>query len=90
MMGDDDDDDDHHHHDHHDHFHDHGSHVFIYRHLHVERPPTLHFKNKQPFRNSGTEQSQGCTEPVKAREGCEDKNLFVLRHEVHLILLGSY
>jgi hypothetical protein len=35
----------------------HGSHV----HLHIESPPTWHFRNTQPFRNSGAEQRQGCT-----------------------------
>jgi len=36
---------------------DHGSHI----HLHIESPPTRHFKSTQPFRNSGAEQRQGCT-----------------------------
>ena len=30
--------------------------------LHIESPPTWHFKNTQPFRNSGAEQRQGCTD----------------------------
>ena len=39
----------------------HGSHID----LHIESPPTWHFKYTQPFRNSGAEQRQGCTEHVK-------------------------
>jgi DNA modification methylase len=39
---------------------DDGSHI----HLHIESPPTWHFKNTQPFRNSDAEQRQGCTELV--------------------------
>ena len=38
--------------------------IYIYI-LHMESPPTWHFKNMQPFRNSGAEQRQGCTEHVK-------------------------
>ena len=57
---DDDDHDDHDdHYDHYDHD-DNGSHI----HLHIESPPTWHFKNTQPFRESGAEQRQGCTEIV--------------------------
>jgi hypothetical protein len=52
----DDDDDGEYHGDH----HDHGSHI----HLHIESPSTWHVKNTQPFRNSGAEQRQGCTEPL--------------------------
>ena len=33
---------------------DHASHVD----LHIESPPTWHFKNTQPFRNSGFKQSE--------------------------------
>ena len=65
MDGDDDDDDDddgddHHHRDDDDDGgdDDHGSHI------HIESPPTWHFKNMQLFRNSGAEQRQGCTEHV--------------------------
>ena len=39
---------------------DHGPHI----HLHIESPPTWHFKHTQPFRNSGAEQRQECTELV--------------------------
>jgi hypothetical protein len=46
-----DDDDDHHHHE---------SHI----HLHIESPRTWHFKNMQPFHNSGAEQRHGCIEHV--------------------------
>ena len=67
MDGDDDDDDDddgddHHHRDDEDDGgdDDHGSHI----HIHIESPPTWHFKNMQLFRNSGAEQRQGCTEHV--------------------------
>jgi hypothetical protein len=49
-----------HHHHHGSWIMDHGSHI----HLHIESPPTWHFKNTQPFRNSGAEQRQGCTEHV--------------------------
>jgi len=41
----------------------HGSHI----HLQTESPPTWHFKNSQPFRNSGAEQRQGCTEHCYSR-----------------------
>ena len=39
---------------------DHRSHIHTV-HLHIESPPTWHFRNMQPFRNSGAEQRQGCT-----------------------------
>ena len=45
---------------------DHGSHIHL--HLHIESLPTWHFKNTQPFRNSGAEQRQGCTEHVFIRK----------------------
>jgi hypothetical protein len=38
--------------------------IIIMDHVHIESPLTWHFKNTQPFRNSGAEQRQGCTEHI--------------------------
>jgi hypothetical protein len=40
----------------------HGSHI----HLHIESPPTWHFKNTQPFHDSGAEQRQDCSGHVSS------------------------
>jgi hypothetical protein len=38
--------------------------IIMMDHVHIESPRTWHFKNMQPFHNSGAEQRHGCIEHV--------------------------